>query len=104
MNEYEVRFSPKSKEDIKDIVEYIKDRFKEPLIAKRYVNLFKYEINKLTLFPKKFIAIDEEKIKVSGIRKFAIKNYMVFYRVIEEKRIVSIERILYGASNWEKWL
>lgn len=104
LNEYEVRFSPKSKEDIKDIVGYIKDRFKEPLIAKRYMNLFKDEINKLALFPKKFIAIDEEKIKVPGIRKFAIKNYIVFYRVIEEKRIVSIERILYGASDWEKWL
>lgn len=104
MTDYKVKFSPKSKEDIKDIVKYIKEKFKEPVIAKRYANLFKDEINKLSLFPKRFIAIDEEKIRIPGIRKFAIKNYIVFYRILEDTKIVSIERILYGALNWEKWL
>jgi len=34
------------------------------------------------------------------IRKLIIKNYIAFYRINENKKIVTIERIIYGKNDW----
>ena len=60
----------------------------------------KREIKSLEYNPKRYSIVDNKKIKDLRIRKFIIKKYIVFYRVNEEKHIVNVERILYGASNW----
>ena len=106
MKEYKIKFSPVSRQDMRDIVRYIKNKLKEPSIARKYKNLFKEEIVKLTDFPERFVSIDEEKNAYRGIRKLIVKNYIVFYRINVEKMLVTIERVLYGASNWEEklWL
>ena len=104
MNEFRIKFSYASKQDMKEIIRYIKNNLKEPQIAKKYEIYFKNEIGKLTNFPKKFVEIDEEKIQYKGIRKLIVKNYIVFYRVNEEKNLISIERVLYGASDWKNKL
>ena len=104
MSEYKIKFSPKSKQDIKEIVKYIKDKLKEPSIAKKYEKFFKDKISRLTNFPSKFVEIDEENVTYKGIRKLIVKNYIVFYRIIDEKNVISIERILYGASDWKNKL
>lgn len=104
MDKYKIKFSPASRQDMREIVKYIKDILKEPRIAKKYENLFKDEIRKLTDFPERFVAIDEEKITYKGIHKLIVKNYIIFYRVNAEKELITIERVLYGASNWENLL
>ena len=50
--------------------------------------------------PQKFAVIDDSSVKDLNFRKLIIKNYTAFYRVNEENKIVNVERILYGASNW----
>ena len=69
-------------------------------IARKYATIIKNEIKTLEYLPQKFAIIDDDAIKDLNIRKLIIKNYIVFYRVNEDKKIVSVERILYGASNW----
>ena len=49
---------------------------------------------------QKFAIIDDDSIKDLNIRKLNVKNYIAFYRVNEDKKIVNIERILYDASDW----
>ena len=97
---YEVLLSIKAKEDLKSIVFYIKNNLREPSIAKKYAKVIKEEIISLSYFPQRNAIIDEETIKNLKMRKIAVKNYIIFYRINEENNIVSIERILYGASNW----
>lgn len=70
------------------------------MIAKNYATIIKEEINKLEYYPEKFAIIDDDLIKDLGVRKLNIKHYIAFYRVIEEDKVVSIERILYGNSDW----
>ncbi len=97
---YEVLLSIKAKEDLKSIVFYIKNNLNEPSIAKKYAKVIKEEIISLSYFPQRNAIIDEETIKNLKMRKIVVKNYITFYRMNEENNIVSIERILYGASNW----
>ena len=97
---YKIELSIKAKEDIKSIVLYIKNNLNEPSIANKYAKTIKEEIKTLEYSPKKFAIIDEDSIKDLNIRKINIKNYLAFYRVNEKEKVVNVERILYGASNW----
>lgn len=76
----------------------------EPNIAERYAELIKNEINTLKYNPQKFAIIDCEMIKKYGFRKLIIKNYIAFYRINEDEKIVNVERILYGATDWKNKL
>ena len=100
IEKYEIKVSKKAKEDLSNIVLYIKNKLKEPNIAKKYAKIMKEKIKTLEYSPRKFAIIDDDTIKDLNIRKLVIKNYIAFYRVNEDKRIVNVERILYGASDW----
>ena len=97
---YEVLLSIKAKEDLKNIAFYIKNNLKEPAIASKYTKMIKNEIKTLSYFPQRNAIINEDTIVDLRIRKTTIKNYIIFYRINDENNIVSIERILYSASNW----
>ena len=97
---YKINLSIKAKDDLKSIVLYIKNNLNEPAIANKYAKIIREEIQTLEDSPQKFAIIDDSSIKNLNIRKLIIKNYIAFYRVNEENKIVNVERILYRASNW----
>ena len=97
---YELKLSIKAKDDLKSIVLYIKNNLNEPAIANKYAKIIREEIQTLGYSPQKFAVIDDNSVKDLNLRKLIIKNYIAFYRVNEENKVVNVERILYGASNW----
>lgn len=97
---YDVKLSIEAEKDLQSIIIYIKDKLKEPIIAKKHAHIMKKEIKSLEYFPQRYAIIDNQKIKDLEIRKLIIKNYIAFYRINEEKKLVNVERILYGASDW----
>ena len=97
---YEIKLSIKAKDDLKSIVLYIKNNLNEPAIANKYAKIIWEEIQALEYSPQKFAIIDDSSVKDLNFRKLIIKNYIAFYRINEENKIVNVERILYGASNW----
>ena len=104
MEEYNVELSIQAKEDYKGIIRYIKYKLLEPNIAERYAELIKNEINTLRYNPQKFAIIDYDMIKKYKFRKLIIKNYIAFYRINEDEKIVNVERILYGTTDWKNKL
>ena len=104
MDKYKIQLSIKAKNDIKNVVRYIKYELLEPSIAEKYANLIEKEIKSLEHCPQKFAIIDREIIGSDNVRKLIIKNYIAFYRINENNRIVNIERVLYGSSNWKEKL
>ena len=39
-------------------------------------------------------------IKDLKFRKLIVKNYIIFYRINEAEKVVNVERILHGSTNW----
>lgn len=97
---YEIQISLRAKNDLINIVKYIKDELKEPSIAEKYASIIKEKIRDLEYNLQRYSIVDNNAIKDLQVRKLIIKRYIIFYRVSENKRIVIIDRILYGASNW----
>ena len=104
MKKYKVQLSNQAKEDYKSIIRYIKYKLLEPNIAERYAELIKNELNTLKNNPQRFAIIDYDIIKKYNFRKLIIKNYIVFYRINEDTKIVNVERILYDGTNWKNIL
>lgn len=69
-------------------------------MLKNMHGLIKKEIDSLEYLPQRFAIIDDEIIRDLKIRKLIVKNYIIFYRINEDKKIVNVDRIIYGASNW----
>ena len=104
LKKYKVQLSIQAKNDYKSIVRYIKCELLEPIIAEKYAELIRNELNSLEYQPQKFAIIDYDIIKKYNFRKLIIKNYIAFYRINEDEKIVNVERILYGATDWKNKL
>lgn len=101
---YKIQLSIQAKQDYTEIISYLKNNLLEPSIAEKYANLINDEIYTLRDNPQKFAIIDDENLKKYNFRKLIIKNYIAFYRVDENKKLVSVERILYNKMNWKNIL
>lgn len=102
MDKYEILLSIRAKNDYKKIISYLKDTLLETSIANKYAELINDKIQSLEYSPYRYAIIDNENVKKLKYRKLVIKNYIAFYKINEEDKIVEIHRILYGASNWIK--
>ena len=100
MEKYTIKISLSASGDLKQIALYMRNVLKVPNTARNYLKLLRQEINKLAILPNRHEIIEKEKIEQSNVRKLIVKNYIIFYIVDDEKKIVNVERILYGASNW----
>lgn len=102
MNKYNVKILNEAKEDIKEIIIYIQTKLKEPEIAKQHSKAFKEEISKLKDTADIYNVIDNKITGKSDIRKINVKNFMIFYKIIEEIKEVQIIAVYYAGSNWQK--
>lgn len=101
MKTYRVQITEDAKEDIKEIVSYIKGELKEPQIAMQHKKAFKDAIMKLKDSANIYNVIDEELIEISDIRKVNVKNFMIFYRINKNEDIVQVFAVFYSKSNWQ---
>lgn len=102
MNKYNIRILDEAKDDMKKIIIYIKTELKEPEIARQHRKAFRGEISKLKDSANIYNIIDSEIIGKSDIRKINIKNFMIFYRIIEDIKEVQVIAVYYSGSNWQK--
>ena len=101
MEKYKLKFSVKAYKDLTDIYDYTNDILKNPERAKKVYEKIKEEIKKLEYLPKRYPLVRVGEILYT-LRLFIIDDYIVFYMVDDEEKIVRVKRILYGASDWIK--
>ena len=86
INEYEIIYKKRSREELEKIYIYIKERLKEQNVAQKTVNKIRGKISNLSYFP--FAHKLLRKTKNFEYRKFIIKNYIIIYKInLKEKEI-----------------
>lgn len=87
-----VTFSPKSRQDLLDIGDYIaKD---SPINARRFVGKLMDQCKRIGLAPLGYVSRED---LAPGLRMAALDRYVIFFRVLDG--VVRVERVLHGSRN-----
>ncbi|KNY27632.1 type II toxin-antitoxin system mRNA interferase toxin, RelE/StbE family [Pseudobacteroides cellulosolvens] len=100
MSKFEIEITESAENDLFDIGNYIAKELLEPKIAKKIVDGIGQAIFSLEEMPLRNNLVTDERLALQGIRKILIDNYIIFYTVTEQDKIVTIIRILYGKRDW----
>ena len=94
MGHYDVVLLPIAEDDLLDITTYISEKLHAPQAAEAFVLELDKLIEQLERHPFSYELYRAERPLEYEIRRAPVKNYVVFYAVIED--MVEIHRILYG--------
>jgi len=101
---YEVNITGQARLDMKGIYEYIADTLMEPLIAEKQYTRIEMAVYSLEHMPERFRQYEKEPWRSRNLRIMPVDNYIVFYTVDNETRVVTVIRIMYSRRNTEKEL
>lgn len=96
---YSVVYSPKAKDDLKEIYTYIAFTLLVPDTAKDQVGRIRKEIHSLDFMPLRNPIVDWEPWKSMEMHKLPVDNFVVFYTVDKSAMTVTIIRIVYGGRD-----
>lgn len=96
---YEIRFLENALEDLKGIASYIAYTLSNPIAAEKLSKEILSQIDNLTNFPYQWPVYHALYPLSHEFRRLRVKNYFVFYWVEEEKREVTIARVIYARRN-----
>ncbi len=87
-----VAFSPKSRQDLVDIGDYIAKDSRAN--ARRFVGKLMEQCQRIGTAPLGYVGRED---LAPGLRMAALGRYVIFFRVIDS--VVRIERVLHGTRN-----
>lgn len=97
---YKLRFLPIFYKDLDSIVSYIAIKLNSPLTAKRFIDEVERAINNRLKAPKAFEEYKSLKNRTNPYYRIKVKNYLVFYVVIDD--YMEVRRLLYSRSDLTK--
>ena len=104
MKKYIVEISKTAKQDLENIISYLRNNLAGDIIADKYKILFKQEMKNLENVAESMPILNEMLTGHKNVRKINVRNYIVFYIVDEENSKVLVLRIGHAFMDWEKYL
>jgi len=101
---YELEYLPIAQQDMVEIVKYISHEHCNPVAAKKLSHEMIEAADRLTAFPYSNAIHATIRPLKQEYRKLLVKNHIMFYWVNEKTKIVTIARVLYAHSDYEKLL
>ena len=96
---YKVLFRNLAEQDVIETLTYIKKKLKNPQAAAALSKALKDAVKSLTTMPYINPVMFPAFPLKREIRTKLVKNYLVLYSVNEEKKTVTIERVLYARKD-----
>ena len=99
-NVYEVFITETAFKDLADIAFYVSDALQEPDISKKLIATIKEGVFSLENLPNRNALVTDKYLASKGYRKLLVENYLVFYIVSDDEKMVYVSRVLYAKRNW----
>ena len=101
---YFVNITDSAEEDIISAVNYISVKLKAPKAANNLLDEIEKHEEILGKTPNIYPRVPDEYLAEKGLRFAIIKNYLMFFSVDEEEKVVNVVRFLYGRRDWKNIL
>ena len=96
---WEIIYSKESRQDLRNIYEYIAYRLLSPNTAAGQSHRIMKAIRSLDEMPLRYRRYEEEPLYSRGVRFVPVDNYLVFYLPDELNHTVNIARVIYGGRD-----
>lgn len=101
---YSLNITDIAEEDILNTVRYITDALKAPTAANNLLDEIERQEEILENTPNIYPFVHDEYLAQKGLRFTIIKNYLMFYTIREDTKMVNVIRFLYGRRDWKNIL
>lgn len=101
---YRIDITGPAKTDIREIARYIANELKEPEIAENHVDQILEGIFSLEDMPARAATVRDDLLAAEGVRGIRIRNYTVFFRIDESRKVITVIRVMYMRRNWQDLL
>lgn len=101
MKKYRIQLTPIAEQDISAIGDYITNRLLQPDISYNLIKILSKSIASLKSFPYKYPLVQDYYLSTQGIRYMQVKNYYIFYKILEENQVIVILRVGYKRRDWK---
>ena len=100
MKVYRINITDIAKQDIRDIGKYIVNEFIQPIAALNKINEILDAIDTLEQMPDRIALVKDKRLASQGIRPLYVKNYTIFFRIVDSLNVVDVIRVLYSHRDW----
>ena len=97
---YSIRFSKLYDNDVDTSYNYIKDNLQAPKAANNLIIEILEKLNKIKENPKIRPLVRDEYLANIGYRLINVKNFMIFYIIDDDNKLIKIIRFLYARRDW----
>ena len=104
MDKYSLRYLPIFYEDFSEIIDYISVKLNNPQAALNLIDSVETAITERLPFAESYGIYESSQERKYPYYKINVKNFIIFYVVIDDEesnKIMEIRRILYNKQNWE---
>ena len=101
---YSLEYLPAARQDLVEIATYIRDRLGNAAAADRLARMLVKKCESISVFPYAYPVHTPVFPRSFGYRKAVVHHYMIIYQVNEEKKRVTIYRVIYGKRDWDTLL
>lgn len=99
---FKVVYSPEAQEDVRSIYMYIAFELLAEQAAGNQINHIQKKIHSLDTLPKRYEKVEWEPWSSMGMRKVSVGNYVIFYLVDDNNRLVIINRFFIVAEIFKE--
>ncbi|MBQ5642574.1 MAG: type II toxin-antitoxin system RelE/ParE family toxin [Bacteroidaceae bacterium] len=97
--DYKVKLTDHAIAQLQEAVIYISKVLQASTVAKHWAARIKKELASLSTMPARYPLTEEEPWHTEGIHKMSVENFLVYYWIDEEKKIVWITAIVYARRD-----
>jgi len=97
---YNLSFSKIIDEDIDSCYNYIKDKLDAPMAAENLMKELYEKLNQIKENPYSRPLVHDKLLASLGIRSIKVKNYLLFYSIEEENKILNVITFMYSKRDW----
>ena len=97
--DYKVKLTDHAVAQLQEAVIYISKVLQASTVAKHWAARIKKELASLSTMPARYPLTEEEPWRTEGVHKMSVENFLVYYWIDEEKKIVWITAIVYARRD-----
>ncbi len=96
---YEVKLTSQAIGQIEEIVQYISKVLFAPETARKWAGTLQSEIAKPDFMPSRHPLTEEEPWHTKEIHKMPLKNFLVYYLIDDDRKVVWVTTVIYGRRD-----